>query len=226
MALRHPDVTFLWGHAGSDLEYGVKCALGLNNVLMDIGGNEATNGYTEMPRPLSGRGARRLWERCDGQILHVANWQRSMAPPSRKTSAIRFFTGMPRHSLPGRGIMKSQRVESQQTQQQWSVPLPRWCSVLAHRGGGEAPALRQDPMRQITSTRVMVEKTALIKPSFPRTRGIHLSLCNASRKPGGGQAPAPTTRPEEAEYKHSRHGRRIALINPSFPHSRESIFSV
>ena len=48
MALRHPAVTFLWGHAGSDLEYGVKCALGLNNVLMDIGGNEATNGYTEM----------------------------------------------------------------------------------------------------------------------------------------------------------------------------------
>ena len=48
MALRHPDVTFLWGHAGSDYEYGVKCALGLNNVLMDIGGNEATNGYTEM----------------------------------------------------------------------------------------------------------------------------------------------------------------------------------
>ena len=48
MALRHPDVKFLWGHAGSDLEYGVKCALGLQNVLMDIGGNEATNGYTEM----------------------------------------------------------------------------------------------------------------------------------------------------------------------------------
>lgn len=48
MALRHPDVTFLWGHAGSDVEYGVKCALGLPNVLMDIGGNEATNGYTEM----------------------------------------------------------------------------------------------------------------------------------------------------------------------------------
>ena len=48
MALRHPDVTFLWGHAGSDVEYGVKCALGLHNVLMDIGGNEATNGYTEL----------------------------------------------------------------------------------------------------------------------------------------------------------------------------------
>lgn len=48
MALRHPDVTFLWGHAGSDYEYGVKCALGLDNVLMDIGGNEATNGYTEL----------------------------------------------------------------------------------------------------------------------------------------------------------------------------------
>lgn len=48
MALRHPAVTFLWGHAGSDVEYGVKCALGLPNVLMDIGGNEATNGYTEL----------------------------------------------------------------------------------------------------------------------------------------------------------------------------------
>lgn len=48
MALRHPDVTFLWGHAGSDYEYGVKCALGVPNVLMDIGGNEATNGYTEL----------------------------------------------------------------------------------------------------------------------------------------------------------------------------------
>jgi hypothetical protein len=47
-ALRHPNVTFLWGHAGSDIEYGVKCALGLHNVLMDLGGNEATNGYTEM----------------------------------------------------------------------------------------------------------------------------------------------------------------------------------
>ncbi len=46
-ALRHPGVTFLWGHAGSDVEYGVKCALGVRNVLMDIGGNEATNGYTE-----------------------------------------------------------------------------------------------------------------------------------------------------------------------------------
>ena len=48
MALRHPEVTFLWGHAGSDYEYGAKCALDLDNVLMDIGGNEATNGYTEM----------------------------------------------------------------------------------------------------------------------------------------------------------------------------------
>jgi len=48
MALRQPNVTFLWGHAGSDMEYGVKCALGVPNVLMDIGGNEATNGYTEL----------------------------------------------------------------------------------------------------------------------------------------------------------------------------------
>ena len=48
MALRHPSVTFLWGHAGSDMEYGMKCALGLQNVLMDIAGNEATSGYTEM----------------------------------------------------------------------------------------------------------------------------------------------------------------------------------
>lgn len=48
MALRHLGVTFLWGHAGSDYEYGAKCALGLPNVLMDLGGNEATNGYTEL----------------------------------------------------------------------------------------------------------------------------------------------------------------------------------
>ena len=48
MALRQPDVMFLFGHAGSDYEYGVKCAHGLRNVLMDIGGNEATNDYTEL----------------------------------------------------------------------------------------------------------------------------------------------------------------------------------
>ena len=48
MALRHPAVTFLWGHAGSDIEYGTKCALGVPNVLLDIAGNEATNGYTEL----------------------------------------------------------------------------------------------------------------------------------------------------------------------------------
>ena len=84
--------------------------------------------------------------------------------------------------------MKSQRVESQQTQQQWSVPLPRWCSVLAHRGGGEAPALRQDPMRQITSTRVMVEKLRSLS-RHSRERGNPSSLCNASRKPGGDKPP-------------------------------------
>ncbi len=48
MALRHPDVTFFFGHATGDIEVGAKCALGLNNVLMDVGGNEATNGYTEI----------------------------------------------------------------------------------------------------------------------------------------------------------------------------------
>ena len=109
MALRHPDVTFLWGHAGSDLEFGVKCALGLNNVLMDIGGNEATNGYTEMlvrylgAERVVSMGATR---RADPSRR---NWQRSTAPTSQKTSATRFFTGMPRHSLPGRGIMRAQR---------------------------------------------------------------------------------------------------------------------
>ena len=48
MALRHPDVTFFFGHAAGDIEVGAKCALGLPNVLMDVGGNEATNGYTEI----------------------------------------------------------------------------------------------------------------------------------------------------------------------------------
>ena len=48
MALRHPDVIFFFGHAAGDIEVGAKCALGLPNVLMDVGGNEATNGYTEI----------------------------------------------------------------------------------------------------------------------------------------------------------------------------------
>ena len=48
MALRHPNVTFFFGHATGDIEVGAKCALGLTNVLMDVGGNEATNGYTEI----------------------------------------------------------------------------------------------------------------------------------------------------------------------------------
>ena len=48
MALRHPNVTFFFGHAAGDIEVGAKCALGLPNVLMDVGGNEATNGYTEI----------------------------------------------------------------------------------------------------------------------------------------------------------------------------------
>ena len=118
------------------------------------------------------------------------NWQRSMAPPSRKTSAIRFFTGMPRHSLPGRGIMKSQRVESQQTQQQWSVPLPRWCSVLAHRGGGRSPRPTARPDEADYKHSRYGRKTALIKPSFPRTREIHLLCVMRPGSPGGGQAPA------------------------------------
>jgi hypothetical protein len=48
MALRHPDVSFFFGHAAGDIEVGAKCALGLPNVFMDVGGNEATNGYTEI----------------------------------------------------------------------------------------------------------------------------------------------------------------------------------
>ena len=37
-----------FGHAAGDIEVGAKCALGLPNVLMDVGGNEANNGYTEI----------------------------------------------------------------------------------------------------------------------------------------------------------------------------------
>ena len=47
-ALRHPGVRFFWGHASGDVEYTVKLAAGLPNILLDIGGCEATNGYTEM----------------------------------------------------------------------------------------------------------------------------------------------------------------------------------
>jgi predicted TIM-barrel fold metal-dependent hydrolase len=47
-ALRHPDVPFFWGHASGDVEYTVKLAGGLPNIYLDIGGCEATNGYTEM----------------------------------------------------------------------------------------------------------------------------------------------------------------------------------
>lgn len=47
-ALRHPDVSFFWGHASGDVEYTVKLAGGLPNIYLDIGGCEATNGYTEM----------------------------------------------------------------------------------------------------------------------------------------------------------------------------------
>ncbi len=46
-ALRHPNVSFFWGHASGDIEYTVKLAGGLPNVFLDIGGCEATNGYTE-----------------------------------------------------------------------------------------------------------------------------------------------------------------------------------
>ncbi len=47
-ALRHPNVNFFWGHASGDVEYTVKLACGLPNIYLDIGGCEATNGYTEM----------------------------------------------------------------------------------------------------------------------------------------------------------------------------------
>ena len=47
-ARRHPDVRFFWGHASGDVEYTVKLAQGLPNIYLDIGGCEATNGYTEM----------------------------------------------------------------------------------------------------------------------------------------------------------------------------------
>lgn len=48
LALRHPDVSFFWGHCGGDYEYGAKCARGLPNVYMDLGGGEAMNGYVEI----------------------------------------------------------------------------------------------------------------------------------------------------------------------------------
>jgi predicted TIM-barrel fold metal-dependent hydrolase len=47
LALRHPGVAFFFGHAGGDHEYGAKCARGLPNAYMDLGGGEAANGYTE-----------------------------------------------------------------------------------------------------------------------------------------------------------------------------------
>ena len=47
-ALRHPNVIFFWGHASGDVEYTIKLAQGLPNIYLDIGGCEATNGYTEM----------------------------------------------------------------------------------------------------------------------------------------------------------------------------------
>lgn len=47
-ALRHPGVDFFWGHASGDVEYTIKLACGLPNIYLDIGGCEATNGYTEM----------------------------------------------------------------------------------------------------------------------------------------------------------------------------------
>ncbi len=48
LALRHPDVSFFWGHSGGDYEYGAKCARGLPNVYMDLGGGEAMNGYVDL----------------------------------------------------------------------------------------------------------------------------------------------------------------------------------
>lgn len=45
--LQHPDVPFFFGHSGSDMEYGAKAAQGVPNLFMDIGGGDATNGYTE-----------------------------------------------------------------------------------------------------------------------------------------------------------------------------------
>ena len=44
---RHPDVNFFFGHSGSDMEYGAKAAQGMPNLFMDVGGGDATNGYTE-----------------------------------------------------------------------------------------------------------------------------------------------------------------------------------
>ena len=48
LALRHPNVSFFWGHCGGDYEYGAKCARGLPNVFMDLGGGEAMSGYVDI----------------------------------------------------------------------------------------------------------------------------------------------------------------------------------
>ena len=45
---------FFFGHSGSDMEYGAKAAQGMPNLFMDIGGGDATNGYTETPRRARG----------------------------------------------------------------------------------------------------------------------------------------------------------------------------
>ncbi len=63
------------------------------------------------------------------------------------------------------------------------------CNAIQQPGGGQAPALRQDPMRRSTSTRVMIEKLRS-STRHSRESGNPFSLCNTSRKPGGGQAPA------------------------------------
>ena len=96
---------------------------------------------------------------------------------------------MPRHSLPGRGIMKSQRVESQQTQQQWSAPLPKMVLSPGAKRRGQAPVPRQGQMRRNAGTRAMVEELRSLT-RHSRECGNPSSLCNAIQQPGGGQASA------------------------------------
>ena len=62
------------------------------------------------------------------------------------------------------------------------------CNASRRPGGGQAPALQQDPMRRSTSTRAMVEKLRSLS-RHSRERGNPSSLYNAIQQPGGAQAP-------------------------------------
>jgi predicted TIM-barrel fold metal-dependent hydrolase len=48
LAARHPDVSFLCGHAGADWELGIRAVRATPNVAIDIGGFEPRPGWVEM----------------------------------------------------------------------------------------------------------------------------------------------------------------------------------